>query len=404
MASPAIRLLRASKQHLISLQRCIGNRKPWHHIVRNLSGYGAGDHYSGAGVVHPFNEISSLPFSDHRFRCFSSTGNPSMTFGSDGNDMEASKVSEDKSSEKLKDSASNGSTLQEDSEKSNENPKDSVNNVFTMQEGPEEAEREDIHSNGVLDDTNDTNDSINDDEDEEDDDDLYGYDDDDDEDYEDESEIEAHSGSEGSGSILAHLQAVPKRQRKFLLQKALKIPTKKRRVKIVKRKVLALKEFLMRQMRVVDVNRTCKVTKGGGVLNFTAFVVCGNCDGVAAFGKGKGQEVGEAVSKAQLRAIKNLHYFDIYKGHTIYHEQEAKYGKTKIRLWPAHSGTGMRACPVVKDILQLAGYKDVKTKVIGSRHPHNTVKAVFKALSMIESPEELSERVGSLVVESRLVQ
>ncbi|CAK9875900.1 unnamed protein product [Sphagnum jensenii] len=193
-------------------------------------------------------------------------------------------------------------------------------------------------------------------------------------------------------SLDSQLKGSPRRRQRFLLQKALKIRNIEQEGRPQKRGF---------HMKVVDVNRTCKVTKGGGILSFTALVVCGNNDGVAGFGKGKSAEISAAVDKAYSRALRNLHYFERYEGHTIYHEKTSKYGKTKIYLWPAVSGTGMRASHTVGGILRLAGFKDVKTKVVGSRHPHNTVKAVFKALSEIETPEELAERQGREMVQAR---
>eukprot|EP00850_Spirogloea_muscicola_P001480 SM000005S17277 [mRNA] locus=s5:1101045:1102557:- [translate_table: standard] len=149
-------------------------------------------------------------------------------------------------------------------------------------------------------------------------------------------------------------------------------------------------------MQVVDVNRTCKVTKGGGLLSYTALVVCGNEKGVVGFGKGKSAEVSDAVDKAYARAVKNLHYFESYNGHTIFHEQVAKYEKTKVYLWPAKSGQGITAANTVAGILRLGGFKDVKSKIVGSRHPHNTVKATFLALSLIQSPQEKAEEQQQL--------
>jgi len=200
---------------------------------------------------------------------------------------------------------------------------------------------------------------------------------------------EASDGSEmisvEPSELELQLQNSPRRKQRFILQKALKIRNLESEGRPQKRGFT---------MKVVDVNRTCKVTKGGGILNFTAMVICGNGDGVAGFGKGKSAEISSAVDKAYARALRNLHYFERFEGHTIFHEKTSKYGKTKIYLWPAQSGTGMRASHTVGGILRLAGFKDVKTKVVGSRHPHNTVKAVFKALSEIETPEETAEREG----------
>ncbi|KAG0584379.1 hypothetical protein M758_3G205900 [Ceratodon purpureus] len=202
---------------------------------------------------------------------------------------------------------------------------------------------------------------------------------------EDVGEIVADVKPRELSSLELELQNAPRRKQRFILQKALKIRNTETEGRPRKQGFT---------MKVVDVNRTCKVTKGGGILNFTALVICGNGDGVAGYGKGKSAEVSAAVDKAYARALRNLHYFERFDGHTIFHEKHSKYGQTKIYLWPALSGTGMRASHTVGGILRLAGFKNVKSKVVGSRHPHNTVKAVFQALSEIETPEEAAEREG----------
>lgn len=200
------------------------------------------------------------------------------------------------------------------------------------------------------------------------------------------AEIVAESPPERELSGLElELMNAPRRRQRFILQKALKIRN-------IETEGRPRKQGFT--MKVVDVNRTCKVTKGGGIMNFTALVICGNGDGVAGYGKGKSADVSAAVDKAYARALRNLHYFERFDGHTIFHEKHSKYGQTKIYLWPALSGTGMRASHTVGGILRLAGFKNVKSKVVGSRHPHNTVKAVFQALSEIETPEEKAEREG----------
>jgi len=202
---------------------------------------------------------------------------------------------------------------------------------------------------------------------------------------EDVGEIVSDSPPRELSSLELELQNAPRRKQRFILQNALKIRN-------IETEGRPRKQGFT--MKVVDVNRTCKVTKGGGILNFTALVICGNGDGVAGYGKGKSAEVSAAVDKAYARALRNLHYFERFDGHTIFHEKNSKYGQTKIYLWPAQSGTGMRASHTVGGILRLAGFKNVKSKVVGSRHPHNTVKAVFQALSEIETPEEKAEREG----------
>lgn len=202
---------------------------------------------------------------------------------------------------------------------------------------------------------------------------------------EDDVEIAPDSQPHQPTNLELELQNAPRRKQRFILQKALKIRNMETEGRPRKPGFT---------MKVVDVNRTCKVTKGGGILNFTALVICGNGDGVAGYGKGKSAEVSAAVDKAYARALRNLHYFERFDGHTIFHEKHSKYGQTKVYLWPALTGAGMRASHTVGGILRLAGFKNVKSKVVGSRHPHNTVKAVFQALSEIETPEEAAEREG----------
>lgn len=156
-------------------------------------------------------------------------------------------------------------------------------------------------------------------------------------------------------------------------------------------------------VRLVDVNRTCKVTKGGQVIKYTAILACGNYHGVVGFAKAKGPAVAIALQKAYEKCFQNLHYVDLYEEHTIAHAIQTSYKKTKIYLWPAKTTTGMKAGRTVQLILNLAGFKNIKCKVIGSRNSYNTVKAVFKALNSIESPKDVQEKFGRTVVESYLL-
>ncbi|RDX60903.1 rpsE, partial [Mucuna pruriens] len=163
-----------------------------------------------------------------------------------------------------------------------------------------------------------------------------------------------------------------------------------------KRKPLFRKGF---DTRLIDMNRTCKVTKGGQVVKYTAMVACGNYNGVIGFAKAKGPAVPVALQKAYEKCFQNLHYVERHEEHTIAHAIQTSYKKTKVYLWPAPTTTGMKAGTTVESILHLAGLKNVKSKVIGSRNPHNTVKAVFKALNAIETPRDVQEKFGRTVVE-----
>ncbi|KAK4797304.1 hypothetical protein SAY86_029630 [Trapa natans] len=167
-----------------------------------------------------------------------------------------------------------------------------------------------------------------------------------------------------------------------------------------KRKPLYRKGF---DVKLIDVNRTCKVTKGGQVIKYTAMLACGNYHGVVGFAKAKGPAVPIALQKAYEKCFQNLHYVERHEEHTIAHAVQTSYKKTKVYLWPASTRTGMKAGRTVQTILNLAGFKNVKSKVVGSRNPHNTVKALFKALNAIETPKDVQEKFGRTVVEKYLL-
>ncbi|XP_058731060.1 callose synthase 5-like [Vicia villosa] len=156
-------------------------------------------------------------------------------------------------------------------------------------------------------------------------------------------------------------------------------------------------------VKLIDVNRTCKVTKGGQVVKYTAMLACGNYNGVVGFAKAKGPAVPVALQKAYEKCFQNLHYVERHEEHTIAHAIQTSYKKTKVYLWPASTATGMKAGRIVQTILHLGGFKNVKSKVVGSRNPHNTVKAVFKALNAIETPRDVQEKFGRTVVEKYLL-
>ncbi|XP_065853448.1 uncharacterized protein [Euphorbia lathyris] len=156
-------------------------------------------------------------------------------------------------------------------------------------------------------------------------------------------------------------------------------------------------------VKLIDVNRTCKVTKGGQVVKYTAILACGNYNGVVGFAKAKGPAVPVALQKAYEKCFQNLHYVERHEEHTIAHAIQTNYKKTKVYLWPGSTRTGMKAGRIVQTVLNLAGFKNVKSKVIGSRNPHNTVKALFKALNALETPKDVQEKFGRTVVEKYLL-
>ncbi|XP_042453144.1 uncharacterized protein LOC122037766 [Zingiber officinale] len=168
-----------------------------------------------------------------------------------------------------------------------------------------------------------------------------------------------------------------------------------------KRKPLYRKGF---DVKVINVNQTCKVTKAGRLMKYTALLATGNYHGVIGFAKAKGPTATIAIQKAYEKCFQNLHYVERYEDHTIAHAIQAKYKKTKLYLWPAPMKSGMSAAvKSVETVLCLAGFCNVKTKIIGSRNPLNVIKVLFIALNAIETPKDIQEKFGRTVVETYLL-
>lgn len=145
--------------------------------------------------------------------------------------------------------------------------------------------------------------------------------------------------------------------------------------------------------RLVAINRVTKVTKGGRAFSFAAIVVVGNENGVIGWGLGKANEVQAAIAKGVEAAKKNLIRVPVHKG-TIPHEQEAKFGGSRIFLRPASEGTGVKAGGAMRAVLESVGITDVLAKSKGSSNPHNLVKATIAALSELRSPAQVAQNRG----------
>jgi small subunit ribosomal protein S5 len=198
-------------------------------------------------------------------------------------------------------------------------------------------------------------------------------------------------------NLFARFERAPGKQKRFLLNRALKGHVRERDDDVFDGDDRSSRQHRSLGTKVVDVNRTTKVTKGGDLTNFTATVVVGNGDGVIGFGSGKAAEVGSAIDKAYREAARSLIYVKRFDNHTIYHNVKGKYCKTLCVMLPAPSGYGVVANNTVEAICQLAGIKNIKAKIHGSHHPINTVRAVFDALSQVQSPEDVADRRGVTV-------
>ena len=148
--------------------------------------------------------------------------------------------------------------------------------------------------------------------------------------------------------------------------------------------------------RVVKIRRCAAVVKGGRRFSFNALVVVGDRSGRVAWGYGKANEVPPAVEKAAKDAHETLKRQPriTMAGATIPHRIVGQFGASKVILVPAGPGTGVKAGPGVRDVLEAAGVQNILTKVHGSSNPMNLVKATIQGLLQLRTREEVSRLRG----------
>ena len=145
--------------------------------------------------------------------------------------------------------------------------------------------------------------------------------------------------------------------------------------------------------RIVYLNRVAKVVKGGRRFSFSAIVVVGDGAGRVGVGHGKANEVPEAIRKGGERAKRDMITVQIVKD-TIPHEVQGSYGASKVVLRPASVGTGIIAGSALRLILEAAGIPNVLSKIIGSRNPHNVVRATMIAFQNLTTMEQYAAKLG----------
>ena len=157
-------------------------------------------------------------------------------------------------------------------------------------------------------------------------------------------------------------------------------------------------ETLDLKEKVVTINRVAKVVKGGRTFRFSALVVVGDGNGHVGVGNGKAAEVPDAIKKAIEDDKKNLVEVAIVDT-TIPHEIIGHYGAGKVLLKPAAIGTGLISGGSVRPVLELAGYKNIRTKNLGSNNPRNAVYATIRALQELQTVEMVANLRGKKVSE-----
>ena len=151
--------------------------------------------------------------------------------------------------------------------------------------------------------------------------------------------------------------------------------------------------------KVIFINRVTKVVKGGRQFRFAATVVVGNRKGRVGIGLGKAKEMPDAVKKATEAAKKHLINVELIDNRTISHEIIVKEGAVRVMLKPAKEGTGVKAGGPVRDVLELAGVKDVLSKSLGSSTKVNMARATLNALKFQKSPSHVASLRGKTVEE-----
>lgn len=151
--------------------------------------------------------------------------------------------------------------------------------------------------------------------------------------------------------------------------------------------------------KVVSIKRVTKVVKGGRNFRFTALVVVGDKNGHVGAGLGKATEIPEAIRKGKQDALKKLISLPIDENGSVPHDFIGKFGSAQVLLKRAPEGTGIIAGGPARSVLELAGFKNIRTKSLGSNNKQNVVLATIEGLKQLKTPEEVAKLRGISIEE-----
>ncbi len=151
--------------------------------------------------------------------------------------------------------------------------------------------------------------------------------------------------------------------------------------------------------KVVAIKRVTKTVKGGRNMRFTALVVVGDGNGHVGAGLGKAVEIPEAIRKGKEDAMKHIITVALDENASITHDFIGKYGAASVLLKRAAAGTGIIAGGPARNVCELAGIKNIRTKCLGSNNKQNVVLATIEGLRQLKTPEEVAKNRGKSVEE-----
>lgn len=146
--------------------------------------------------------------------------------------------------------------------------------------------------------------------------------------------------------------------------------------------------------KVVSIKRVTKVVKGGRNFRFAALVVVGDKNGHVGAGLGKAAEIPEAIRKGKEDAMKNLIELPLDENGSVPHDFLGKFGSASVLLKRSPEGTGIIAGGPARNVLELAGFKNIRTKSLGSNNKQNVVLATINGLSQLKTPEQVAALRG----------